>query len=62
MPYKKTLYLCDPCKNKECKKATCQIKCKLTSNVKFAKFGKDEKPIIAFQRKRRKSWHIQEQK
>ena len=45
MSEKKTLYLCDPSKNKECKKNTCQIKCKLTKYVEFAKLDKNGKPV-----------------
>ena len=45
MSEKKTLYLCDPSKNKECKKNKCQIKCKLTKYVEFAKLDKNGKPV-----------------
>lgn len=30
-------YICDPEKNKECKKTSCQTECFLTSNPKYAK-------------------------
>lgn len=46
MGQQKTLYLCDPSKNKECKKIACQIRCKLTRDIKNAKFDSNGKPII----------------
>lgn len=39
MKKEKTLYLCDPHKNKECEKTNCQTKCKFTDNKKFAVKG-----------------------
>lgn len=46
MRKKKTLYLCDPSKNKECTKQTCQIKCKVTTKVEFAKLDNNGKPVF----------------
>lgn len=46
MKKEKTLYLCDPHKNKECQKSSCQIKCKLTTNKEFAKTDENGKEII----------------
>lgn len=44
---KKILYLCDPSKNKECKKTVCQIICRHTTSLHFAKLDDKGKPIIA---------------
>lgn len=52
MPVKNTLYFCDPNKNKECKKISCQHYCKLTTKEKCAKLNKSGKPIIYFQAKK----------
>lgn len=34
------IYLCDPEKNKECKKTCCQKECKLTIKREYSKDGK----------------------
>lgn len=46
IPKNETLYLCDPNKNKECQKSSCQIRCKYTANKDFAKTDENELSII----------------
>ena len=46
MKKEKILYLCNPAKNKECQKSSCQINCKLTTNKEFAKTDENGKEII----------------
>lgn len=43
---KTTFYVCDPSKNRTCTKNTCQVRCKLTPDVEFAKLDEDGKPIV----------------
>ena len=43
---KTTFYVCDPSKNKNCHKNTCQVRCKLTPDVKFAKLDEEGNPIV----------------
>lgn len=49
MKKKKILYLCDPSKNKECKKTVCQTQCKYTLNSAFAKADNKGNPIIVIE-------------
>ena len=43
---KTTFYVCDPSKNKNCHKTTCQVRCKLTPDVEFAKLDEEGNPIV----------------
>lgn len=43
---KNTLYLCEPSKNKECKKVTCQHICRHTRKKDCAKLDQNGMPII----------------
>lgn len=45
MNKRKTLYLCDPSKNKECKKHSCQRICRHTTKRECAKLDENGKPI-----------------
>lgn len=46
-----TLYMCDPDKNKNCKKNSCQDSCKLTSYQVFAKDGEQVHALLKEQKK-----------
>lgn len=45
---KKICYLCDPNKNKECRKTSCQKRCFCTQKEEYAMLDENGKPIVKY--------------